>query len=119
MVKQEKKSSFQKFIISLQKIVFSFHLKQQVISFKKKFETIGSFLETAFHADNLSQTSEKGFVIYELATDVYSKRISIRDMQADKGKVQLMKGLYWHFDKDPHMLIEEVQVVVKLLPFFL
>ncbi|MET2183394.1 cell division protein FtsK, partial [Enterococcus faecalis] len=44
--------------------------------FQEKFETIGGFLETAFHADNLSQTSEKGFVIYELATDVYSKRIS-------------------------------------------
>ncbi|WP_425286408.1 cell division protein FtsK [Enterococcus faecalis] len=73
--------------------------------FQEKFETIGGFLETAFHADNLSQTSEKGFVMYELATNVYSKRISIRDMQADKGKVQLMKGLYWYFDKDPHMLI--------------
>ncbi|HFE9852906.1 TPA: FtsK/SpoIIIE domain-containing protein [Enterococcus faecalis] len=73
--------------------------------FQEKFENIGGFLETALHADNLNQTSEKGFVMYELATDVYSKRISIRDMQADKGKVQLMKGLYWHFDKDPHMLI--------------
>ena len=26
-------------------------------------------------------------------------------MQADEGKVQLMKGLYWHFDKDPHLLL--------------
>ncbi|EGO7558389.1 cell division protein FtsK [Enterococcus faecalis] len=73
--------------------------------FQEKFETIGSFLETAFHADNLSQTSEKGFVMYELATDVYNKRIWIKDMQADEGKVQLMKGLYWHFDKDPHLLL--------------
>ena len=93
-------------------------MKQQVISFKKNLKPL-VVLETAFHADNLSQTSEKGFVMYELATDVYSKRISIRDMQADKGKVQLMKGLYWHFDKDPHMLIGGGTGGVKLLPFFL
>jgi hypothetical protein len=73
--------------------------------FQEKFETIGGFLETAFHADNLSRIDEKGFVTYELASDVYSKRISIRDMQADKGKVQLMKGLYWYYDKDPHLLL--------------
>ncbi|EKZ0111359.1 cell division protein FtsK, partial [Enterococcus faecalis] len=73
--------------------------------FQEKFETIGGFLEVAFHADNVSKIDEKGYVTYELVTDVFSKRISITEMQADKGKVQLMKGLYWYFDKDPHMLI--------------
>ena len=60
--------------------------------FQEKFETIGGFLETTFHADNLNKIDEKGFVTYELATDVYNKRIWI-------------KGLYWHFDKDPHLLL--------------
>lgn len=73
--------------------------------FQEKFETIGGFLEVTFHADNVSKIDEKGYVTYELVTDVFSKRISITEMQADKGKVQLMKGLYWYFDKDPHMLI--------------
>jgi hypothetical protein len=73
--------------------------------FQEKFETIGGFLETTLHADNVSKIDEKGFVTYELVTDVYAKRISITEMQADKGKVQLMKGLYWHFDKDPHLLL--------------
>lgn len=73
--------------------------------FQEKFETIGGFLETAFHADNLNKIDEKGFITYELASDVYNKRIWIKDMQADKGKVQLMKGLYWYFDKDPHLLL--------------
>lgn len=73
--------------------------------FQEKFESIGGFLETAFHADNIATVDEKGFIIYELVVDVYDKRISITDMKADKGKVQLMKGLYWHFDKDPHLLL--------------
>lgn len=73
--------------------------------FQEKFESIGGFLETAFHADNIATTDEKGFIIYELVVDVYEKRISIVDMKADKGKVQLMKGLYWYFDKDPHLLL--------------
>ncbi|MGG2440387.1 cell division protein FtsK, partial [Enterococcus faecium] len=65
--------------------------------FQEKFESIGGFLETAFHADNIATVDEKGFIIYELVVDVYEKRISIIDMKADKGKVQLMKGLYWYF----------------------
>ncbi|WP_195958028.1 FtsK/SpoIIIE domain-containing protein [Enterococcus gallinarum] len=73
--------------------------------FQEKFESIGGFLETAFHADNIGITDEKGFIVYELVVDVYEKRISITDMKADKGKVQLMKGLYWYFDKDPHLLL--------------
>lgn len=73
--------------------------------FQEKFESIGGFLETAFHADNIATVDEKGFIIYELVVDVYEKRISIIDMKADKGKVQLMKGLYWYFDKDPHLLL--------------
>lgn len=73
--------------------------------FQDKFETIGGFLETTFHADNIAKVDEKGFVTYELVTDVYSQRISITEMQTDKGKVQLMKNLYWHFDKDPHLLL--------------
>lgn len=73
--------------------------------FQEKFESIGGFLETAFYADNIATVDEKGFIIYELVVEVYDKRISIMDMKADKGKVQLMKGLYWHFDKDPHLLL--------------
>ncbi|EMF0536205.1 cell division protein FtsK [Enterococcus hirae] len=73
--------------------------------FQERFESIGGFLETAFHADNIATVDEKGFIIYELVVDVYEKRISIIDMKADKGKVQLMKGLYWYFDKDPHLLL--------------
>lgn len=73
--------------------------------FQDKFESIGGFLETAFHADNIGVIDEKGFITYELAVEVYTKRISIKEMQADKEKVQLMKGLYWYFDKDPHLLL--------------
>ena len=40
--------SFQKFIISLQKIVFSFHLKQQVISFKKNLKPLVVFWKQRF-----------------------------------------------------------------------
>ncbi|WP_414458043.1 cell division protein FtsK [Enterococcus mundtii] len=73
--------------------------------FQDKFEAIGGFLETAFHADNIGVIDEKGFITYELAVEVYTKRISIKEMQADKEKVQLMKGLYWYFDKEPHLLL--------------
>ncbi|EGO6002074.1 cell division protein FtsK [Enterococcus faecalis] len=73
--------------------------------YQEKFEKMGGFLETTFHADNLNRIDEKGFVTYELATDVYNKRISIRDMVADSEKVQLMKGLFWYYASDPHLLL--------------
>ena len=56
--KTKEKSSFQKFIISLQKIVFLFHLKQRVINFRKNLKPL-VVLETTFHADNLNKIDEK------------------------------------------------------------
>lgn len=103
--KTKEKIIFPKIYYRKRKETFEVAFETKGNKFQDKFLTIGGFLETALTADMIKKVDEKGFVIYELRANVYNKRISIRDMVADKGKVQLMRGLFWHFDKDPHLLL--------------
>ena len=103
--KTKEKIKFPKIYYRKRKETFEVVFETKGSKFQDKFLTIGGFLETALTADMIKKVDEKGFVIYELRANVFNKRISIREMVADKGKVQLMKGLYWHFDKDPHLLL--------------
>lgn len=103
--KTKEKIKFPKIYYRKRKETFEVVFETKGSKFQDKFLTIGGFLETALTADMIKKVDEKGFVIYELRANVFNKRISIREMVADKGKVQLMKGLFWHFDKDPHLLL--------------
>lgn len=73
--------------------------------FQEKFLSFGDFLESAFSADLIGKKDEKGRIVYVFVSDVYKNRISITEMIAEKGRILLMRGLYWEFDKDPHLLI--------------
>lgn len=44
------------------------------------------------------------YVEYTLLYDMIANRISIEDVQAAKGKLRLMKNVWWEYDKLPHML---------------
>lgn len=103
--KTKEKIEFPKIYYRKLKETFEVSFETKGNKFQEKFLTIGGFLETALTADMIKKVDEKGFVIYEMRANVYNKRISIREMVADKGKVQLMKGLFWHFDNDPHLLL--------------
>ncbi|MGX7130817.1 cell division protein FtsK [Enterococcus wangshanyuanii] len=103
--KTKEKIIFPKIYYRKRKETFEVAFETKGNKFQDKFLTIGGFLETALTADMIKKVDEKGFIVYELRANVYNKRISIREMVADKGKVQLMKGLYWYFDKDPHLLL--------------
>lgn len=101
----KEKIIFPKIYYRKRKETFEVAFETKGNKFQDKFLTIGGFLETALTADMIKKVDEKGFIVYELRANVYNKRISIREMVADEGKVQLMKGLYWYFDKDPHLLL--------------
>ncbi len=45
------------------------------------------------------------YVEYTLLYDTIANRISIKDVQAEHGKLRLMKNIWWQYDKLPHMLI--------------
>ena len=73
--------------------------------FQERFISLEKSLEIMFDGDFMNKQFTKGYVSYTIAIDQFSGRLSIFDVKmTDKG-IRLMKGVYWDFDKHPHLLI--------------
>ena len=72
---------------------------------QKRFLELGGELENMFSADNMAILRHKGFVEYQLFTNVLKSRISVTDVKGTKNGIYLMKGVTWNFNKFPHLLI--------------
>lgn len=73
--------------------------------FQDRFIRLEKQLEVMFDGDFMNKKFTKGFVSYEIAIDQFSGRLSVYDVKmTDKG-LRLMKGVYWNFDDQPHLLV--------------
>lgn len=73
--------------------------------FQERFIALEKSLEIMFDGDFMNKQFTNGYVSYTIAIDQFSGRLSIFDVKmTDKG-IRLMKGVYWDFDKHPHLLI--------------
>ena len=62
-------------------------------------------LETGLYCELVSKELHDSYVEYALLYDTIANRITINDVQAEKGRLRLMKNIWWEYDKLPHMLI--------------
>lgn len=62
-------------------------------------------LESGLYCELVDKTLYDGYVEYTLLYDTIASRISIADLKAEKGRLQLMKNVWWEYDRLPHMLI--------------
>ncbi|HIG0358615.1 TPA: FtsK/SpoIIIE domain-containing protein [Clostridium sporogenes] len=62
-------------------------------------------LESGLYCELTDKELKDSYVEYTLLYDTIANRISIEDVQAEHGKLRLMKNIYWEYDKLPHMLI--------------
>ena len=73
--------------------------------FQERFIALEKSLEIMLDGDFMNKQFTKGYVSYTIAIDQFSGRLSFFDVKmTDKG-ICLMKGVYWDFDKQPHLLI--------------
>ncbi|WP_317628017.1 FtsK/SpoIIIE domain-containing protein, partial [Streptococcus sanguinis] len=73
--------------------------------FQERFIALEKSLEIMLDGDFMNKQFTKGYVSYTIAIDQFSGRLSVFDVKmTDKG-ICLMKGVYWDFDKQPHLLI--------------
>lgn len=72
---------------------------------QKRFLELSSELENMFFADNMAILTYKGFVEYQLFTNVVQSRIAVTDVKVSSKGIILMKGTRWDFDSNPHLLI--------------
>lgn len=62
-------------------------------------------LESGLYCELTNKELKDSYVEYTLLYDTIANRISIEDVQAEHGKLRLMKNIWWEYDKLPHMLI--------------
>lgn len=62
-------------------------------------------LESGLYCELVDKELKDSFVEYTLLYDTIANRISIDGVQAQDGRIRLMKNVWWEYDKLPHMLI--------------
>lgn len=84
-------------------VVVTFQL--QGSRFQERFLLLEKALEIMFDGDFMNKQFTKGYVSYTIATDQFSGRLSIFDVEMTEKGIRLMKDVYWDFDAQPHLLI--------------
>ena len=72
--------------------------QDQLLNLEKK-------LESGLYCELTDKILHDSYVEYTLLYDTIANRISIEDVQAKDGHLQLMKNVRWEYDSLPHMLI--------------
>lgn len=72
--------------------------QDQLLNLEKK-------LESGLYCELTDKVLHDSYVEYTLLYDMIANRISIEDVQAQGGKLRLMKNVWWEYDSLPHMLI--------------
>lgn len=71
----------------------------------KEFLMMGSVLEELFLGDLVEIDRKPMLVTYKLLLDTIERRLSIREVKAENGSIEIMKGVFWEYDKLPNLLI--------------
>lgn len=71
----------------------------------KEFLMMGTVLEEMFLGDLVEIDRKPMLVTYKLLLDTIGRRLSIREVKAENGSIEIMKGVSWDYDKMPNMLI--------------
>lgn len=62
-------------------------------------------LESGLYCELIDKELKDSYVEYTLLYDTIANRLPLEDIEAQDGKLKLMKNLWWEYDKLPHMLI--------------
>lgn len=97
---------FPKIYIRQNRYDLEIYFEMQGNKFQDKFKKLDGELEDTFFMDFIEKTYEEKYIIYRLAYSAFLNRIHAREVDYVEGKgIQLMKGFYWDFVNDPHLLI--------------
>lgn len=72
--------------------------QEQLLRLEKK-------LESGLYCELVDKGLKDSFVEYTLLYDMIANRLSIDQLAIKTGKLQLMKNIWWDYDRLPHMLI--------------
>lgn len=73
--------------------------------YQEQLQNLEKKLESGLYCELISKELKEFYMEYKFLYDMMSSRIKIEEVKAEKGRLRLMKNVYWEYDKLPHMLI--------------
>lgn len=102
---KEKITHFPKMYYKLEKGLIHIQVEITLGKYQDQLLHLEKKLESGLYCELTDKELKDSYVEYTLLYDTIANRISIEDVQAEHGKLRLMKNIYWEYDKLPHMLI--------------
>lgn len=102
---REKISYFPKMYYRLEKGLVHIHCEITLGKYQDQLLNLEKKLESGLYCELTDKVLHDSFVEYTLLYDTIANRISIVDVQANNGGLQLMKNVCWEYDTLPHALI--------------
>lgn len=102
---KEKITYFPKLYYQLQNGLIHIRVEITLGKYQDQLLHLEKKLESGLYCELTDKELKDSYVEYTLLYDTIADRISIEDVQAQGGKLRLMKNVWWEYDKLPHMLI--------------
>ncbi len=102
---KEKITYFPKLYYQLQNGLIHIRVEITLGKYQDQLLHLEKKLESGLYCELTDKELKDSYVEYTLLYDTIANRISIEDVQAQNGRLRLMKNVWWEYDKLPHMLI--------------
>jgi len=102
---KEKITSFPKVYYRMDKGLLLIQCEITLGKYQDRLLSLEDKLESGLYCELTDKTLHDGYIEYTLLYDMIANRISISEVQAEHGRLRLMKNLCWEFDALPHALI--------------
>lgn len=102
---KEKITYFPKLYYQLQNGLIHIQVEITLGKYQDQLLHLEKKLESGLYCELTNKELKDSYVEYTLLYDTIANRISIENVQAQGGKLRLMKNVWWEYDKLPHMLI--------------
>lgn len=101
----EKITYFPKMYYHMEKGLLHIRVEVTLGKYQDQLLRLEKKLESGLYCELTEKELLYSYMEYTLLYDTIANRISIEEVQAENGSLQLMKNIWWEYDKLPHMLI--------------
>lgn len=102
---KEKISEFPKMYYRFKNNMITITVGITMGKYQEQLLELESKLESGLFCECIMKELKESWIEYTLLYNLIENRITIDEVKAEDGKLQLMKNVWWKFDSKPHMLI--------------
>ncbi|MDF2632621.1 MAG: FtsK protein [Caproiciproducens sp.] len=102
---KEKITHFPKMYYRLKDGLIHIHVEIPLGKYQDQLLHLEKKLESGLYCELVDKELRDFYVKYTLLYDMIANRITIHEVSAERGRLKIMKNVWWDYDQLPHMLI--------------